>query len=677
MARFFNPMETGRESSAGSGKTYTLKRVRSRCLIDSIDAMSRYGGEWCLTSLIEQNFAAVNNPYICLSNPVLSGFVVPIFSDNGLLVGALPAGMDFGVDVNTDYAGNVKAFSIIDEFICNLHVNDCVTIDGAIERDYNKRVKIYEKHIASLRKRLKTLDENDPGYADEKAIIEAAISSSVKPENNKNAANFLTEMLLSGEFVTIWHDGVRRNTCEVAVEIVNAYASHDLEKDMALSGGSSTNPMRWFFISRGGAGMYDFFFAVRPVDVEIELPGCSDYPRTEVFFKICYVAKSRNCSFRGTGLPRHVVIEGLTFPVVGGSTVKMSYAGIQSFPNAVEQAAYIDDATENAIDAWSMNSLPSFDGLHFALTTPAIAYMIVHDLPKACIAAESATRTPEFAAVIDNDGNELFSAGSAKSLYWALRKYSARFANSTLTIFANTNVTDDEVSVLDKFTIRNARFDLFKEWIVDPKGDVFIETLGQIWNRVTKTESTLKNGMSSGITRAFDAATGNAVWAVYVNRGDPANDPVGDGFMVGLESGETVYGFLNGHLDANIDSTHRITDRATSHVVLRKIPSTLSLGDSSLDFFVFIDTPQREKKRLAHIFLARADEGHSIPAVFVGTADAENIIEYHALAPKFLGKQVMPKEREEINVGEFERITAQIIDNHWRGTDYLLEAFDD
>lgn len=604
MARFFNPRIGRRDSSTGAGKTYLMRRVRIRTLVDTLDCLYRFGGEDFRCGIVRKNLAAANMPLLCTSDPGISG-LVRVAGD--------------GATNGRFLLEPAKSDMSIDDFIKSLDP-DVLSFSEFIQ------LKIAQANDAFALAAAAAQKVND--------VLSGVSNEGDQPSPSVPRVGSVESMLIytlsTGEFITTWVDGVRRNVCEVIDDILSNSHRND----------------KWFVhVDRTRNDMPIFVFKVENCAVETVLPGAGDDITVCNFVRIRYVCKHYEASFTGTGVPRQVVLEGLAYPVIGGSVVSEARNVLGDFREVNVMAAYIDPAEATRIDSFlAVNNCSP--GVYFKddVDCAKLAYMLITNLVatvNTCMAVTHPENLP-FAAVTDDAGEIVYSIASCRTLFFAIRKYALTLTRSLATVFTNTTLRDNVVSVVKNMRVGSHYFDLFKEWIVDPRGDLFIETLGQIWNRVSITETTLKSGMSSGINRAFDAATGNAVWALYVNRGDPDFDPVNQEHITGLESGLTYVANDGTHLLPYVSATHRLTDRDTSHVVLRYE----RINDHE-QIIVFVDTPQEDKIRMLHIFLASDDD--SLPCVtrFIGSVHASGYLSKVAVPDgNFADSKLMPRNTE-------------------------------
>lgn len=455
----------------------------------------------------------------------------------------------------------------------------------------------------------------------------------------------LMQLINGGRFVAVGPDGIRRNMAE-------------LSEDLIDRGVVNT---QWYVMC-GPSGVPTHLFYADDFCYQGEFPSASPAFVGHNWVQICCVGRDFNADFRGTGAPRQVVIEGFTNPVIGGSVVNPFLAADKKFPEAAAQAAYLSMQHASKVDRWVNSGAGSLEDLNMELTVPLLSYLLTTSFIAAINAAAATDVTKVDFADVAKGKQELFTASAARTMFYALRKYRNRWLSTTSELFSNTKITESEVSVIKNYSIFNHRFDMFQEWIVDPVGDLFIETLGQIWNKVTTTETTLKNGMSSGVNRAFDAATGNAVWALYVNRGDPNSDPVASGYMVGLEGGVTAYSFDGKHLKPEIFSSHRITERDIAYMVL----TSLDLEDDR-KLFIFVDTPQINKNRMVHFFITRMVSTGPICTQYLGSEKTDLLLQViNTVPPQFIEHEVRPTRSEVfIDLDVVRETATQLFKDNW------------
>jgi len=463
----------------------------------------------------------------------------------------------------------------------------------------------------------------------------------------KSPAEALMELISGGRFIAIGPDGIRRNMAELADDLINRGAANNQWYVMVNAQGE---PIYLFYAD-------DFIY-------QENFPSGSPAFVADNWMQLCCVGRDFGSTFNGTGALRQVVIEGFTNPVIGGSVINPFTFAEKKFPEAASQSAYLSITDAAKVDRWIKNGAGPLEGLNMPLTVPLLSYLLTTNF---VTAIQSAAATDLNAITFDEfkKGSQvIFTASAARTVFWALRKYRNRWLSTSGELFNNTKITESEVSVIKNYSIFNHRFDMFQEWIVDPVGDIFIETLGQIWNKVTTTETTLKNGMSSGINRAFDAATGNAVWALYVNRGDPSSDPVASGYMVGLEGGVTAYTFEGKHLKPEIFSTHRFTERDVAYMVLNSMDL-----DEERKLFIFVDTPQLNKNRLVHFFITRMKNLGPVSTQYIGSQDASTLLrEVNTIPTQFIEAEVRPSRSEEfIDVDLVKKTADALFQKNWNG----------
>lgn len=467
----------------------------------------------------------------------------------------------------------------------------------------------------------------------------------------KRPTEALMQLINGGRFVAIGPDGIRRNMAELAGDLIDRGV---MNHQWYVMCGPSGDPTHLFYAD-------DFLY-------QEEFPSASPAFVSHNWVQICCVGRDFVADFRGTGAPRQVVVEGFTNPVIGGSVVNPFLAMDKKFPEAAANAAFLSLNDSQKIERWVNNGAGSLEGLKMDITVPLLSYLLTTNFIAAINSAGATDVANIDFADVKKGQQELFTASAARTMFYALRRYRNRWLSTTSEIFSNTKITESEVSVIKNFSIFNHRFDMFREWIVDPIGDIFIETLGQVWNKVTTTESTLKNGMSSGINRAFDAATGNAVWALYVNRGDPTSDPVASGYMIGLEGGMTAYSFSGKHLKPEIYSSHRITERDVAYMVL----NSLDLEDDR-KLFIFVDTPQINKNRLVHFFITRMASTGPICTQYIGSERADLLLQIVNTVPsQFIELEVKPTRSEEfISLDQVRETASQLFSKNW-GDKFLI-----
>lgn len=463
----------------------------------------------------------------------------------------------------------------------------------------------------------------------------------------KSPAEALMELISGGHFIAIGPDGIRRNMAELADDLINRGAVNN----------------QWYvMVNRQGEPIY-LFYADDFIYQE-NFPSGSPAFVADNWMQLCCVGRDFGATFNGTGAPRQVVIEGFTNPVIGGSSINPFAFTEKKFPEAASQAAYLSMNNATKMDRWIRNGAGPLEGLGMALTVPLLSYLLTTNFITAVQSAAATDLNAVTFADFDKGQQVIFTASAAYTMFWALRKYRNRWLSTASELFSNTRITESEVSVIKNYSIFNHRFDMFQEWIVDPVGDIFIETLGQIWNKVTTTETTLKNGMSSGINRAFDAATGNAVWALYVNRGDPSSDPVASGYMIGLEGGITAYTFEGKHLKPEILSTHRFSERDIAYMVL----NSLDL-DEERKLFIFVDTPQLNKNRLVHFFITRMKNLGPVSTQYVGSHDASTLLrEVNIVPTQFIDAEVRPSRSEVfVDIDLVKQTAEALFQKNWKG----------
>lgn len=581
MAKFFDPRPAGKPTSSGVGKSFILKRIRIRSFQDTLDALSRFGGEFFQPNLVEMNLAAANCPIIDLTCPSISGMV------------------------KVSKRGN--------EYACE-----------PVTKAYDN----FNTFLADCCPEVKSIAAYASGFA-------------------RSPEEALMELINGGRFVAIGQDGIRRNMAELSDDLINRGVARN----------------QWYVMcNRSGDPMYLFY--ADDFLYQEQFPSASPAFVSHNWVQICCVGCDFDNEFRGTGAPRQVVIEGFTNPVIGGSVVNPFLAAEKKFPEAAAQAAFLSDSDAQKIDRWLKNGGGPLDGLGLELTVPVLSYLLTTNFMGAVTSAGATDVAKATFGEFVKGQQVMFTKSAARTMFYALRKYRNRWLSTTSEIFSNTKITESEVSVIKNFSIFNHRFDMFQEWIVDPIGDIFIETLGQIWNKVTTTETTLRNGMSSGINRAFDAATGNAVWALYVNRGDPSSDPVASGYMIGLEGGITTYAFDGKHLKPEIFSTHRITERDVAYLVL----SSLDLEDDR-KLFIFADTPQLCKNRLVHFFITRMKNVGPVSTQYIGSENADVLLRITNITPsQFIESEVRPSRSEEfIDIDLVRKTANDLFAQNWGG----------
>lgn len=472
-------------------------------------------------------------------------------------------------------------------------------------------------------------------------------------DKNKFVSETLAELINGGRFISIGPDGILRNMSELAEDLVDRGPS-----------------MRKWYVMCDASGEATHLFYVDNFSFQEEFPSASPAFVSHKWVQIRCVGRDFKADFRGTGAPRQVVIEGFSTPIIGGSVVNPFTAAEKKFPEAASYAAYLPISLAQKVDRWINGGAGSLDLLNLDITVPLLSYLLTTSFVTAITSAGATDEKLINFSDVTKGKQDLFTASAARSMFYALRKFRNRWLSTTSEIFSNTKITESEVSVIKNFSIFNHRFDMFQDWIVDPIGDLFIETLGQVWNKVTNTESTLRNGMSSGINRAFDAATGNAVWALYVNRGDPTSDPVASGYMVGLESGVTAYAFDGKHLKPEIYSSHRITERDIAYMVLNCFNLK---DDDDRKLFVFVDTPQVNKNRLIHFFITRMSSAGSICTQYLGSEQADLLLQVINTVPsQFLEIEVKPS-RSEVFIDEdlVESVAMRLFKKNW-GSKYIV-----
>lgn len=323
--------------------------------------------------------------------------------------------------------------------------------------------------------------------------------------------------------------------------------------------------------------------------------------------RIARIIRKVDTHFSGTGVPNQVVIEGFTRPPRGGLVLDRS--GVSTFMVRVPKSVN-DLVSEVRVKPRDLADarLALQAGFFLAITDEQLAAAVKIDAYK-CLAAISRSHIKK--------PSNLFNALKA----FAEEVRLGQAASKAIMTPETTGMTTVESGSPEFRTV-----DVFWNAIGAPRGDTFIETMGQYWNFIPNNESILKGGMSSGINRALDAATGNAVWLLYVSRGDPESDAVSLGFLAGLEGGVTGYTFdSQSHLTTPMFSSHRVTGRAVAHIVCDSF-TLLDEEGHERKALVFVDSPTKDKPRMCWLFLCQPFDSHdeALTCKFICTVPAAN-----------------------------------------------------
>jgi hypothetical protein len=204
------------------------------------------------------------------------------------------------------------------------------------------------------------------------------------------------------------------------------------------------------------------------------------------------------------------------------------------------------------------------------------------------------------------------------------------------------------------FVIKNELFDPFNNALVKGKGDWFIETANQLFDVVRKHIDTTKaNGVSSGMTRSEDLATGNTVSVLYTNRSEKEDQSINSGSLSGLQSGNIAFSWTEdgSHVTAPVFQTHRLTRRDVAHIWFYKLSDVTvqrSFKDTESLYMCFVDTPSDTKDRMFWVIKTSRDLSSS---KLVAVVPASSVITLRArrCPVSFQNSATEPSEVEEID----------------------------